>query len=296
MRWAGFMRVRNEEDILEAAIRHNLSYLDRLVVVDHASDDATPAILDALLREGLPLAVERDGRLEAAPRDDDLAHLDRLLEAGADLAFLLGADDFLRVASRGALEDAVASATPGARLRLAVAIARPGSGSGDMARRLHAGERLIDPRPPRHAVEVRIARALPAGSGTTIDIDPAIASVFRIPVRGADQYAAKVAVAHLARLLAARASAPGEATDEGYAALLAGRAFDERMLLDALVNEGRTGDDARMDPRHASFADAAITDTIALRHTPADAPRPLARLLGFGERVAAEIARTTGGL
>lgn len=295
MRWAGAARVRNEEDILEASIRHNLAFLDRLAVVDHASDDATPVILEALAREDLPLAVERDDTLEAPPGTDAGARLDRLLDEGADLAIALGADDFLRIGSRDAVERIVDAAPVGARLCLAVAIARPGPAGADIAQRLHAGERLVDPRPPRHAVEVRPARSRHASAVTMIDVDPAIASVLRVPVRGAEQYAARVAVDHLARLLAARQDLPAGATADGFAALLAGRPFDEAFLLDALVNEGR-GAAGRLDPRGATFVAEAIVGKLVLRHTPTAAPRPLARLLGFGERVAAEIARTTGGL
>jgi len=295
MRWAGAVRVRNEEDILEASIRHNLAFLDRLAVVDHASDDATSAILEALVHEGLPLAVERDDALEAPPATDAGARLDRLLDQGADLAIALGADDFLRMGSRDAVERIAGAAPAGARLRLAVAIARPGPVGADIAQRLHAGETLVDPRPPRHAVEVRLARSRHAGAGTTIDVDPAIASVLRVPVRSAEQYAAKVAVGQLVRLLDRRPDMPADATADGFAALLAGRAFDESRLLAALVNDGR-GASERMDPRRATFAAEPIAAAMILRHTPAGSPRPLARVLRFGERVAAGISAATGGL
>jgi len=42
VRIVGFMLARNEEDIVEASIRHNLRSLDALTVVDHGSDDAHP--------------------------------------------------------------------------------------------------------------------------------------------------------------------------------------------------------------------------------------------------------------
>jgi len=37
--------VRNEADIVEAFVRHNLVLLDGIAIVDHASVDATPDIL-----------------------------------------------------------------------------------------------------------------------------------------------------------------------------------------------------------------------------------------------------------
>lgn len=49
--------IRDEQDVVERFVRHNLAVVDALVVVDHLSRDATPAILHALMAEGLPLAV-----------------------------------------------------------------------------------------------------------------------------------------------------------------------------------------------------------------------------------------------
>ena len=48
MKLYGVAMVRNEADIIEAFVRHNLTVLDGLVVVDHSSDDGTSEILSAL--------------------------------------------------------------------------------------------------------------------------------------------------------------------------------------------------------------------------------------------------------
>ena len=75
MRIVGVAMVRNEADIVEAFVRHNLTQVDALTVVDHGSTDGTSEILAALVAEGLPLALERDASLaqrgargRAAPR------------------------------------------------------------------------------------------------------------------------------------------------------------------------------------------------------------------------------------
>jgi hypothetical protein len=60
--------VRNEVDVIEALVRHNLTVLDGLVVIDHGSLDGTAEILAKLQREGLHLRVVRD------PKD---RHFDR---------------------------------------------------------------------------------------------------------------------------------------------------------------------------------------------------------------------------
>lgn len=51
----GAAMVRNEADIVEAFVRHSLTVLDGLLVVDHGSIDGTWKILDARVREGLPI-------------------------------------------------------------------------------------------------------------------------------------------------------------------------------------------------------------------------------------------------
>ncbi|HET7845795.1 MAG TPA: glycosyltransferase family 2 protein [Xanthomonadales bacterium] len=100
--------VRNEADIVESFVRHTLEFVDRLVVVDHNSDDGTSEILAALQRENLPLAVEKETTLAF-----NQAH--RLTVAARNLAFAqqpdwifcLDADEFIRAPSRAALESAL---------------------------------------------------------------------------------------------------------------------------------------------------------------------------------------------
>lgn len=47
--------VRNEADIVEAFVRHNLQFVDAMIVLDNGSSDQTPEILFSLIREGLPV-------------------------------------------------------------------------------------------------------------------------------------------------------------------------------------------------------------------------------------------------
>jgi hypothetical protein len=60
VRLLGAAHVRNEADIVEAFVRHDLVLLDGIAIVDHASVDATPDILRALKDEGLPIVLARD--------------------------------------------------------------------------------------------------------------------------------------------------------------------------------------------------------------------------------------------
>ena len=54
---AAISMVRNEADIIEAFVRHTLSFADHLFICDHNSTDNTPKILDCLIAEGLPVSV-----------------------------------------------------------------------------------------------------------------------------------------------------------------------------------------------------------------------------------------------
>ncbi len=89
--------MRNEQDIIEAFVRHTLAVCDRLLIMDHGSTDATPLILKSLQDEGLALEVIRDdtvGRLQAV-------FMGRLAqraaqELQADWILFLDADEFLQ--------------------------------------------------------------------------------------------------------------------------------------------------------------------------------------------------------
>ena len=115
MRLFGVSVVRNEADVIEAFVRHNLTFLDSLTVVDHASADATPAILACLAGEGLPVRIVReDGAgffqaewLTAAARE-------LFIRDGADFVFPIDADEFIKAGSRGEVERELSDVPAGA--------------------------------------------------------------------------------------------------------------------------------------------------------------------------------------
>ena len=96
MRVVSISCVRNEEDIIEAFVRHTLAFCDQMLVLDHGSTDATQGILTSLQGEGLPVDVVIDktlGRLQAD-------HTNRLLKLAvtahaADWILCLDADEFI---------------------------------------------------------------------------------------------------------------------------------------------------------------------------------------------------------
>ena len=110
MRLFGVSMVRNEADVIEAFVRHNLSFLDGLLVTDHDSIDGTPGILAKLVDEGLPLLIER--RTDAAFQQSEVITAlarEAFRSHGADFVFALDADEFLKVESRARLEATLAA-------------------------------------------------------------------------------------------------------------------------------------------------------------------------------------------
>ena len=105
--------IKNEADIIEASIRHNLAYVDLMVVIDNASTDGTREILEAMRQEGLPLLI-MDDPVFGHFQSEKVTQAYRMVAPvfNPDLVYLLDADEFLRAPSRAALERA--------RLRLPV--------------------------------------------------------------------------------------------------------------------------------------------------------------------------------
>lgn len=90
--------VRNEEDVIEAMVRHNTAYADQIHVVDNNSCDRTYEILSLLQKEGLPLVVTNslDSRHNQAALFTDLTNEEyretNIIPLDAD-EFLLGPKD-----------------------------------------------------------------------------------------------------------------------------------------------------------------------------------------------------------
>lgn len=125
--------VKNEADIVEAFVRHNLHYVDLLVVIDNASTDGTREILEALRGEGLPVLVFDDpvfGHFQS----EKVTHVYRKVAPvfNPELVYLLDADEFIRAPDRAAAEDGLRRLAPGSvallpwRTHMPAAAARAG--------------------------------------------------------------------------------------------------------------------------------------------------------------------------
>ena len=310
MRIVGVAIARNEEDVVEASVRHNLRHLDALLVVDHASTDATSGILASLAAEGLPIEVTRDDTLGALPASYEPALVRRALEGGADLVIPLGADEFIRLPSREAFERHVRGAGAPDRFLVPQQTFAPDFASdGDIATRLrHARRRTVEPTGAGRVASTRHAsfdrtdagsaggRSAAGNSAPGAAVEASLAAIARVPVRSVEQHISRVAIGYLSRLLAS----PPVADDanpfrESYVEIVSGKAPSRDRLETVALNldlppGGRTASDP------GKWIEDPFLAGIELRYTPAKPTTPLARVLAFGERVAHEIALTTGGL
>ena len=113
MTFVGVTITINESGIIEAFVRYNLRYLDRLIIVDNGSSDNTLLILNRLVDEGLPITIREVNEQHLQPRkrqDQELRELTKL--PNVTHAFPLDSDELLLVPSREALEQDLQAIPP----------------------------------------------------------------------------------------------------------------------------------------------------------------------------------------
>ncbi|HKV84372.1 MAG TPA: glycosyltransferase family 2 protein [Ktedonobacterales bacterium] len=114
MRLIALAMVKNECDIIESFVRHNLRYLDALFIIDNQSVDGTREILVELQREGLPVVLYDDPRFGYFQSEKMTAFYRNVCDyAAPDYVIPLDADEFLAIPTRAALEEALAGLPTG---------------------------------------------------------------------------------------------------------------------------------------------------------------------------------------
>ena len=249
--------VKNEADIIEAFVRHNLHFVDLFIVIDNLSTDGTREILQALRREGLPLLVFDDpvfGHFQS----EKVTHVYRMVAPvfQPDLVYLLDADEFLRAPSRNALEALLGELQPGSVALLPwttylPAPERPAEQVradplGAMTRRRRREEptyykAVIRRRAQDDGVLVieqgnHAARLATGGGLPTLTLQGAALAHF--PVRGVDQLSAKVINGwHACMVRNRQRHVPGEAYQWQalYQRVVQGHALGEETLLEVAL-------------------------------------------------------------
>ncbi len=222
----GIGMVKNEQDVIEAFVRHNLRLLDALVLMDNGSVDATRDILAGLVHELAGLVVVDIPQFG----DDQAARMTRLLHAAQDAFFAdflmpLDADEFIRAPDRAALRAELARIPEGGvgLLPWQTFVPTPEDHGTDppcsLRRRRIAEQPLYAKAVLR--LDGRTARGLALERGSHgvlrdgVAIPPALIldlPLIHVPVRSLSQLVAKSVVGWTARLAmepAARGSADG---------------------------------------------------------------------------------------
>ena len=307
----GVSMMRNEEDIVEAFVRHNLAILDGLLVVDHNSTDATSAILASLCAERLPLVVMRNdspGYLQAEVTTTAARQV--FARTPADFVFPLDADEFLKVGDRASLEAFLATLPPDthARFDWPTYAPAPGAPLADVVSIARGARRIVDLPVVGKVAVARSFASIPGayiGQGNHeifVGTDPRVAPrlpmvrapasmcVAHLPARNAARHAIKFGVRRLARIAAGRDYPPASNAYRAFAGLKAGEAPTINDLLRPHVDGFIAADDGP-EPADRPTIDDPFIREIALRYTrpPVEDPLPvvLAAVDGLTRRLAA---------
>ncbi len=98
MVFLGISMVKNEIDIIEEFVRHNINIFDEMYIIDNHSTDGTHEILESLKEEGLPINIWDD--LEPAYNQSEkmtAAYYRLKREREFDYVMVIDADEFIRV-------------------------------------------------------------------------------------------------------------------------------------------------------------------------------------------------------
>ena len=251
--------VRNEADIIEPWVRHNLAVLDGMAIIDHGSIDPTLDILRRLAGERLPLVLV-DGRAPGYLQEQMTTALARQVfaQTGADFVVPLDADEFLKTPSRDAMRRALAAIPSGMHgllhwLTYVPDFARP---ADDILALLRGARRLAAERHPYHkAIVGRHLLADPNAmlangnhfvareyQGSSEDaprharVRAEHAAIAHVPIRSADQFCTKVLTKKLGRIAANADWKPDAASQAAYDSIVVGRTIDAATLTEYAVN------------------------------------------------------------
>jgi hypothetical protein len=303
--------VRNEADIIEALVRHNLTVLDGLAIVDHGSGDGTSEILANLVAEGLPLTVVSSD-VVAYSQSEITTKLVRDVFANtpADFVFVIDADEFLKIPSRPLVEDVLGHLPSGMHALLQWQTYVPqfavGPDAPEMRLLLASSHRLIEERHNLHKVVVARhfmnapeayiefgnhvvrpskAHAIARLPNPHARIKPTAAALAHVPVRSADQVTGKIAVGWLA-FLATHSDDPDAAFHwrEAYHDIANGLTLSAQVLSTIACNYSIPKSGWLSPAEMPRVADPFLAN-IELKYAHLNRQRPLPLVLAFAERL-----------
>jgi len=201
----GLCVAKNEADIIEAMVRHNLSFLDRLHMVDNDSSDGTLGIVQLLASE-FPSRLtwstdERPGHMQKVILNELLTDI----ASGEDIAHvvLLDADEFIR-APRDAFRSGLFAADAPVLLPWVTYVPTRFDDSSEPNPALRIGRRRRRERPQHFKVTVpgRLIGRVQVKAGSRYlkgpDVPDSVvlaeASLAHFPVRSPEQLMSKVLI------------------------------------------------------------------------------------------------------
>ena len=316
MKLWGVSMVRNEADIIEAFVRHNLGVLDGLSVVDHGSADATREILLALAREGLPLVLV-DAPAPGYLQEQMTTSIARaaFAQSGAQFVLPLDADEFLKVGSRDGFRRALAAIPPRMHglmhwLTYVPDFAAPRQGIRAL---LGGARRVATERHPLHKAVIgrhlledgramlsngnhyvareHYGRSEDAEKHARIRVEHG--ALAHVPIRSAEQLVAKVAMKKLGRIAANFDWNPDAASQVAYQSVRDGGLLDAATLAEQAVNWSIRRD-AWLPAAEVELVDDPFLASFELRYTPPGAAAPLPLVASAVERMVRRLAAARG--
>lgn len=301
MRIVAITMVKNEIDIIEAMVRHTASIADQVVVLDHASVDGTPDVLNSLQKEGLPLEIlhDRNPAKRQGEQMTRLMHEHALAVHAADWILPLDADEFVQPNRQGLISDANESDRPvGLLMRTYVPQRESDANERNPVIRITGRRRAEVRNWFKVFVPASLARRpgarltegnheLAVGDAVLESRIARTASIAHLPIRSPGQYIAKIAIGHLSRQVI-----PERRSDWGYHYRQPFEQLksDPALLAANYVTNGDNDADYMLDP--IAYLGGP------LRYTPetADHWRPAQTIAAFAEHIAGQYAAVAAGL
>lgn len=212
----GIAMVKNEADVIEAFVRHNLNFMDALAIVDNDSVDDTREILVRLQREGLPVILFDDPIVGHFQAEIVTAVYRKVVpKFKPRFVFLLDADEFIVTPSREALYTQLRAMRSGtqAQYRWRTYIPAPTGPEGDASdplrsiihRKAEEGAwwKPIIVTNPKIDMKLRIKQGNHGATylGRSLrKVKLTDVTIAHFPVRSVDQFTSKILVGWIANL------------------------------------------------------------------------------------------------